>query len=43
MFTLRTLIENVCVEGKLGTMSQVLELISIQDKLSKEVEKKRIK
>lgn len=42
MFSLTTLIENECVEGKVGTISQVSELLVIQENLSKEMEEIRV-
>lgn len=42
MFTLNTLVENECVKGKLGTMSQVSEIIATQEKLSLKVDGLRI-
>lgn len=42
MFTFNTLVKIKCVEGKLGTISQVFELIVAQEKLSLEVDELRI-
>lgn len=42
MFTLTTLIENKCVVGKVRTMFQVSELLSAQEKLSKQMEEMRV-
>lgn len=42
MFTLNTLIENECVEEKVGIKSQVSELIDAQEKLSMEMEELRL-
>lgn len=42
MFTLNTLIENGCLEGKVGTKSKVLELIYVQVKFSMEVDGPRL-
>lgn len=37
MFTLTMLFENECVKGKVGTMSQVSELLVILENLSREI------
>lgn len=42
MFKLTTLAENECVKEKVGTMSQVTELLVVQENLRKEMEKMRV-
>lgn len=42
MFTLNFLVENKCIEGKVGTKSKVYGLIYVQEKLNIEVDELRL-
>lgn len=43
MFSLTTLVENKYVKGKVETMSQVSELLVVQENLSKEIEEMKMR
>lgn len=42
MFNLTTLVENKCAKGKVGTTSQVSELLAVQENLTKDIEEMRV-